>query len=158
MKVALRARLPMRPFVKSVLFGALAGAAPMLVLTVFIAIGLLADGVKVGGMLPLLWLAVLPLVVSIPLVFAASILVGLPLTFLLKRRLRESASAYISVGAFVGFVVPIAILLLMEAPAGYWMALLGAVGGAVTGRTWWVSAREPEVSYSTSGTETGRTP
>lgn len=99
-------------------------------------------------MLPLVWLAVLPLVVSVVLVLAPSILLGLPLTFLLKNRQRESASAYILVGAFGGFLVPIAILLLAGATEGYVTALLGAVSGAVTGRTWWTSAREPEVSHS----------
>ncbi|MET0370530.1 MAG: hypothetical protein ABW039_04035 [Sphingobium sp.] len=120
----------------------------MLIFTGVLALGLLPAGLNEGGRLfPSLWLAILPFVVSLPLVLAASIIVGLPLTALLQRRGWECASAYISVGAIVGFVLPIAILLLMAAPAGYWMALLGAVGGAVTGKTWWMSAREPLVSY-----------
>ncbi|MFP5434910.1 MAG: hypothetical protein ACLGIM_17585 [Alphaproteobacteria bacterium] len=135
-------------FVKSVLFGAVAGAAPVLVFTFALAINSLPEGLKGGGSLFLsVWLAILPLVISIPLVFGASVIVGLPLTTLLKRRRRESEFAYISVGAAVGFALPIVILLLIAAPAGYWTALLGAFGGAITGKTWWVSAREPHVSY-----------
>lgn len=138
----------MRPFVKSVLFGALAGAAPVLIFTGALAIASLPQGLNGAGRLfPSLWLAILPLVVSIPLVLGASIIFGLPLTLILRRRGWESASAYISVGAIVGFALPIVILLLMAAPAGYWMALLGAFSGAVTGRTWWLSGREPHVSY-----------
>lgn len=93
----------------------------------------------------MLYLAILPLLISIPVVLGASLFVGLPLTLLLKRSKRESAVAYISLGAIMGFILPIVILLVMVAPGGYWIALPGAVGGAVTGRTWWVSAREPKV-------------
>lgn len=147
-EVILCSHLPMWPFVKSVLFGALAGAAPLLIFTGALAIASLPEGLNGGGRLfPSLWLAIVPLVISIPLVLGASIIVGLPLTVFLKRRGWESASAYISVGAIVGFALPIVILLLMAAPTGYWMALLGAIGGAVTGRTWWATGREPRVSY-----------
>ena len=136
----------MWPFVKSVLLGAVAGAAPLLIFTCTLALMSLPEGLDDrGGLLSLLWLAILPLIISISLVLGASIVVGLPLTALLKRQGWESASAYMSVGAIAGFLLPIAILLLMAAPAGYWMALLGAVGGAVTGRTWWVSGRTPNI-------------
>lgn len=134
----------MWPFAKSVLFGALAGAAPMLIFTTVLAIGSLPEGVNGdGNLLPSLKLAILPLVVSLPLVLGASIVIGLPLTAILKRKGWESGMVYIATGAVAGFILPIVILLLLHAPAGYWTAHLGAVGGAVTGRTWWTSAREP---------------
>lgn len=130
-------------FFKSVVFGALAGAAPILIFTTVLSLVSLPEGLNGDGRLfPSLWLAILPLVVSFPLVLGASIIIGLPFTAFLKYRKWESSAAYIGGGAAFGFVLPPTILLIGEAPAGYWMALLGAVGGAVTGRTWWVSARE----------------
>lgn len=137
----------MLPFIRSVLLGSLAAAAPLLVFTVILAVGSPPEVLDGGGRLfPSFWLAIVPLVVSFPLVLAASVLVRLPLTAFLKHREWESGAAYISVGAELGFIIPLAILLLMNAPAEHWMALTGAVGGAVTGRTWWVSDREQQVS------------
>lgn len=138
----------MRPFVKSVILGAFSGAFPVLIVTCVLALLSLPDSLIQGNIFPSLWLAILPLVISLPLVLGASILIGLPLTALLKLKGWESAVIYVSVGAITGFIIPIVILLLIKAPAGYWMALLGAFGGGVTGRTWWVSGREPHVSYS----------
>jgi hypothetical protein len=138
----------MWPFAKSVILGALTGSAPILMFTILLSASSLPDGLNGDGhLLPSLWLVVLPLVVAAPIVFVASLLVGLPLTLLLRRKGWESGAVYISVGAGMGFVLPIAGLLLMSAPAGYWMSILGAVSGAVTGRTWWVSAREPNISF-----------
>ena len=139
----------MRPFIKSVLFGAFAGAAPMLIITSVIAIGTLADGWNGGSrFFAKLWIGILPLVISLPLVLGASIVVGLPLTAVPKRSGRESESAYIFAGAIVGFALPIMILMLAAAPAGYWMAALGSLAGAVTGRTWWISGRKFHASNS----------
>lgn len=136
----------MWPFAKSVMVGALAGAGPMLFITVLIAAGSLPKGLNGdGNLLPSLWLALLPLIVSTPLVLGASLCVGLPLTYVLRRKGWESLNAYCGAGALVGFLLPIVILLIMAAPAGYWMALLGAFSGVVTGRTWWITAREPYV-------------
>ncbi len=140
----------MWPFAKSVLLGSLAGAAPMLVFTVALAIGSLPEGLDGGGrLLPLFWFAILPLIVSFPLVLGASIFVGLPLTAVLKRKGWESGAAYIASGAAVGFAIPLVILSLdkADAEAGLWTALLGSIGGGVTGRTWWVFGREPYVGY-----------
>lgn len=139
--------IAMWPFVKSVLFGALAGAAPVLMFTTLLAASSLSEGLNAGSRLfPFLWLAILPLVVATPIVLGASVFIGLPLTAILRRKEWESGAVYIGVGAAVGFVLPIVGLLIMAAPAGYWMALLGALSGAVTGWTWWRSAREPKLS------------
>lgn len=137
--------LGMWPFIKSVMLGALAGAGPILFITVLIAASSIPEGLNGdGNLLPSLWLAILPLIVATPLVLGASICVGLPLTYFLRRMGRESLNAYCGAGVIVGFVLTISILLIFAASAGYWMALLGAFSGAVTGRTWWVTAREPK--------------
>jgi hypothetical protein len=118
----------------------------MLFITVLIAAWTIPEGLNGdGNLLPSLWLAILPLVVATPLVLGASICVGLPLTYFLQRNGRESLNAYCGAGVVVGAVLPIAMLLILAAPAGYWMALFGAFSGAVTGRTWWVTAREPRI-------------
>jgi len=137
----------MRAFTKSVLWGTLAACALPCAFTIALAINSLPEGLDGGGRLfPSLWLAILPIVVTFPLVLGASLLFGLPLTVLLKRTERESASAYTISGAVLGFAVPLVVLLIIRAPAGHWMALLGAFSGAVTGQTWWQSAREPSGS------------
>jgi hypothetical protein len=130
----------MWPFVKSVLLGALAGSAPFLVFTGTLVATSLPRGFNGDGQL-----AVLPLLVATPIVLVSSILIGLPLTVVLRRRGSESRFAYIASGGAAGFIIPPVILFLMSAPSGYWIAILGAVGGGVTGRTWWASARDPEV-------------
>lgn len=133
----------MRAFFKAVSFGAFAGAAPILVFTMILALGSLPEGLNGDGRLfPSFWLAILPLVVSVPIVLSASICIGIPLTLFLSRQGWESAEAYIGVGVAAGAIIPIAGLLVIKAPSGYWMAILGAVSGAVTAQTWWSSARK----------------
>ncbi len=98
-----------------------------------------------GRLLPLLWLVVLPLVVTILLVLLGSVLIGLPVTVLLRKRGGESAAAYIAAGAVGGLALPALVLLALNAPSGYWTCLLGAFSGGVTGATWWTRARKPNV-------------
>ena len=137
---------PVPAFVRAVLYGALAAAAPVLVVTVTLGIASMLDGGWRGDgkLAPSLWLAVLPLVL------AASLLVGLPLTMLLRRFDRESERAYTTCGAVAGCLIPIGGLLAMAAPSGHWTALLGAFGGAVTGRTWWSAARTRDVRQTSA--------
>lgn len=133
-------------FTKSVLLGTLAAAAAPSVFTVALAINSLPEGLDGGGRLfPSFWLAILPTVVTLPLVLGASFLFGLPLTMLLKRSDRETATAYTTGGAILGFAIPLVFLLIIRAAEGYWIVLLGAFSGAVTAHTWWRSAREPNV-------------
>ena len=137
----------MRAFAKSVLLGTVAGAAPVCAVTFAIALALAVDGGGGTGLFPLLWLALLPVVVTLPLVLAASIVFGLPLTALLKRLEGETGATYVVCGAAIGFVIPLAILLMIRAPAEYWTVTLGAFSGAVTAHTWWRSARDPNAAH-----------
>lgn len=130
----------MRAFVKSVLIGALASAAPFLVITTFVASFMLGDRTPLHDML---WIAILPLAITLPLVLACSLLIGLPLTALLHRFGKESAAAYIVVGLIAGALVPTLFLGIVGAPSGWWIGLIGGFGGFVTARTWWVEGREP---------------
>lgn len=136
-------------FGKSVLAGSLASAAPVLAFTVLLAVSSLPEGISgPGSLLATFWLAILPLAVSIPVVFGASIVIGLPLTFLLRQNGWECSAAYVGCGSAAGFLIPIIGLLIIEAPTGYWVSLLGAAGGAVTGRVWWKSNQPSEGQLS----------
>jgi len=55
------------------------------------------------------------MVVEVAIVLQSSILIGLPLTMVLRRRGRESRIAYIASGAAAGFIIPPTILFLMSA-------------------------------------------
>ena len=135
----------MRAFVKSVALGTLAGAwLPMIftVIAVFIA-GV--DGIAGNGLLPSVLFAAFPLALALAFVFPASLIIGLPLTAILTRFRAESSMAYVTVGIVSGIALPLAILAWMGAEGGWWLALIGAFSGAITGRTWWVEARDPLV-------------
>lgn len=141
----------MWPFVKSVIYGSVAGAAPALWAVILLAIGLQSSGVNGrSDWGPLLVFAAGLLIVSTVLVLGAALFIGLPLTWILSRKKRESAAAYIGAGIVAGFAIPILIFVLPSGgePDSYWLALFGALGGGVAGRTWWVSAREPKIDYS----------
>jgi len=134
-----------QPFAKAVFLGTVAGGAPMAVLTTLLATFSLVKG-EIGP-LPFIWLSITPFVVTLPFVLGASIIIGLPLTVFLKQRRWESEPVYVAAGISAGFILPIIILCFTGAPAGYWTACLGALGGGVTSRTWWISAREPKIFY-----------
>jgi hypothetical protein len=103
----------------------------------------LPNGLLGGGrLLPSLWLALLPLFVTVPLTLTSSFLIGLPVTAMLRWRKLESEGAHLCAGIVTGLLVPLAILFAARAPAGYWMCIFGAVGGGATAFTWWKIARQ----------------
>jgi hypothetical protein len=134
----------MRAFVRAVLAGVLAGASLPVLLSCGVAVAILPDVMNgKARVLSFLWLLVLPVVVTIPLVLMGSVLIGLPATLLLAKRGRESDAAYMLTGAVGGLLIPLLALLLMKAPSGYWLSLIGAFSGVVTGHTWWACGRDP---------------
>lgn len=81
-------------------------------------------------------------VIAFVFVLVGCILFGLPLTILLKRLRRESQRAYVFAGAAIGYFSLPAYFLLREGEvSGLALGLLGAIAGALTGRTWWRSHR-----------------
>lgn len=127
----------MRDFAKAVLFGTAVAAGPMLLLTIPLGILYFAyDLDPVSVFWESLRLAILPLAVAFPLVLSSSLLIGIPVTVTLRKIRRETSKLYVICGASFGFVVPIIILTIGRAPAGYWMSLLGALGGAATAWSW----------------------
>ncbi len=124
-------------FCKAVLAGSFTAAVPPLFFTILFAAFSLPDGINgPGSMGPTLYLAILPLLVTLPVVLVASLLIGLPLTLFLRRTGRESTFAYCTSGAIAGLLIPLLALLLMGAPSGHWIAFLGLIGGIVTAYVW----------------------
>lgn len=134
----------MRPFIKSVLLGALAGAAPYLLLSaLFTLIAIpraFSSWREFGAMVTL---AISPLIVAVPIVAAGALLIGLPTGHALQRWNRESALAYTGSGCAAGALMAAAPAWLLDVPDPPWAVALGAIGGAVTGLSWWRLARSP---------------
>jgi len=125
------------PFTRSVLAGSVAGAAPMMVLTVplglFIAFS--EDRPSWVG----LQMAMLPLMVSTCFVAVGATLVGLPARWIMRRHGVETQLNYVLAGAGCGALFPLVVSLVTRDEASSMMANFGAIAGAVTGWTWWRS-------------------
>ncbi|MBA4353341.1 MAG: hypothetical protein C0409_01495 [Novosphingobium sp.] len=136
----------MRAFAKAVTLGTLAGAFVPMMFTIVAFLAAMTNQVR--GQFDL-WSSLLFVVFPIPftLVFVlpASLFVGLPLTALLSRLKLESSAIDVGFGILVGLGIPMSILLAYGTDT-WWFALLGAFSGAVTGRTWWVEARESRLT------------
>lgn len=125
-------------FCKAVIAGGVASAAPVLAFTMALALISLPQGMNGQGDIPAtLWFAIMPLVISTSVVFVASVIVGLPVTLILRRYSSESGPAYVGSGVAAGFLIPFFGLLIVGSFAAFWMLILGTLGGAVTSRVWW---------------------
>jgi hypothetical protein len=134
----------LKAFFKAVALGSLAGAALPSVGTIILATMTLED-VFAGKMsiFQTLYLAGLPLLVAVPIVFVSALVLGVATTFALSAAKLESPRNYCYVGAVFGALIPLAILIWIDAEGGFWIAILGTIGGIVTARTWWFEARAP---------------
>ncbi|MBD8555875.1 hypothetical protein IFT84_15305 [Rhizobium sp. CFBP 8762] len=128
---------PFKSFLKAVLFGTLAGAGPILLITVTFALLSLPDGgIKGPGSLPqTLQMVFLPLAVAFPIVLVSSLVFGIPVTFILRRLRAESSNTYTFTAGFIGMLIPLAGCLWWDVQD--WICLLGFFSGAVTGSVWW---------------------
>lgn len=85
--------------------------------------------------------------VSFAVVFAASLLVGFPLSMILAEKGRESRNAYLGSGAFLGGVIALVGLFI---GGGFQLVLLLAImsvpSGAVTALVWWYGRSVTDVS------------
>ena len=137
--------MTVRAFAKAVSWGTLAGAGPILLGTVPLALFSLADGgIKGPGSLgATLHMAALPLLYTFQIVLVAAAVMGIPAALLLRRMRRETRDAYSAAGGVAGLLVPLVPLIILGAPDGYWLSLLGAFSGAVTGHVWWRETRTP---------------
>lgn len=128
-----------RAFVRAVLTGTPASGGPAMMVTAPPGLAMIVSSADDGvGPLPSLLLAVLPL----PDVLVSALVVGLPVTILLKRLGAESLATCIAIGGMAGVALP-AFLVTLEGTGGdpVLLAVLGGFSGATTGRSRWRHAR-----------------
>ncbi len=126
-------------FIRAVLTGSFAAAAPGLLATVPLGVVLLFDLHDPMGGLRAFPIMFAPLIIAFPCVLAGSFLVGIPATLVLGAMGKELGQYYVALGTLFGalpFVV-IAILFAEDAPGTVAaLSALGALGGGVTGWVW----------------------
>lgn len=122
----------LRAFLIAVLCGGLAAGAPAMLLTAPFGLALMSDG-NLGGLLVMFS----PVLVAVPVVLGASLLIGLPLTAILRAWNREAGEYYIVAGLIFG-AVPFLVLSLVPGaePSLGLLMLCGALGGGVTSWHW----------------------
>jgi len=121
---------------KAVLFGVLTACAPIFVFELLVLIGANAAFVYT-----------LPFVaaffgIAIVIIFCASVLLGLPLTIMLRNRGLESGEKYAGFGAVLGALVALVstpVILGVEKLLFSYAILIpvSALSGCVTAWTWW---------------------
>lgn len=127
----------MKRLIQSILIGTLAGAAMPSIYTIAIAVRLFWSPLERGQDYFWILIAILPLAVSFATVAAASILIGLPASALLRRYDAESFRNYTIIGAGFGIALPMVILLVSRGGEPYLVSLLGGFAGVVTAAAWW---------------------
>jgi hypothetical protein len=122
----------LRAFLIAVLCGSLAAGAPVMLMTVPFGLGMVSDG-DFGGLLVMFS----PALVALPVVLGASLLIGLPLTALLRASNREAGAYYVLAGLVFG-AGPLLVWMVMPdgSPSLGILAALGGFGGAITGWQW----------------------
>ena len=125
------------PFGKSVIFGSVAGALPGIFLFLLISYSFSSKIYTAKFLWVLLQFSLMLLSISFPVVLVCTIVLCLPLTFILSRRGWESEAAYVMAGLVLGAMIPG----LYDKSLSV-LGIVGAFSGAVTGSTWWWSARD----------------
>ena len=123
-------------FAKAVWWGSLAGAAPFIAL---FTLPLATSGFQDFGLTGALLVISYPLIVTVVIVLGAALLIGLPLTAILRQSGRELQRHYAIAGLITGVLVPSLILLAFDG-GGYepmlFFAVPGMIAGTVTGLVW----------------------
>lgn len=128
-----RSRTHAMAFAKAVTAGSLAGAGPMMLLTVPLGMVLILQDTS-SNLLTALRMMFLPLMVSAPVVLASSVLVGIPTFLVLRRKGLETKAVYAVAGTVMGIVIT---NIAIGGEAGGILMNLGALAGGVTGWSWW---------------------
>lgn len=68
--------------------------------------------------------------------FAGLVIIGLPLTLVLRRMQMESAALYASIGAITGFLILVTIFAPHDDPLELAFSLIGAVAGGASAYRW----------------------
>jgi hypothetical protein len=131
-----RSRTHAMAFAKAVTAGSLAGAGPMMLLTVPLGMVLILQDTS-SNLLTALRMMFLPLMVSAPVVLASSVLVGIPTFLVLRRKGLETKAVYAVAGTVIGIAISVITNVAMGGEAGGILMNLGALAGGVTGWSWW---------------------
>jgi hypothetical protein len=87
------------------------------------------------------FVTIVALIASLTMVVTATIVVGLPITKLLKRAKFENLGVYVFTGAAVGLIAPLLRGPLVGLPILTTFWHVGCFSGAITALTWWMSYR-----------------
>jgi hypothetical protein len=91
-----------------------------------------------------IYFAFVPLLVSFPIVLAASSIIGLPADYLLRRHLLARTQAYVITGIIAGGLLSLAALVAIGVQGeSLWICSWGAFSGAMAGLTWSRSITQP---------------
>ena len=132
----------MRGLAKSVAVGAIAGGGLPLIVTV--PLGLSGAFEHMTSWPAAIYIATLPLLVSLAFVLPSLVIVGFPMSIALRKLNAESYDTYVACGVAFGLLEPAAVLVVIGATDGYWMCLFGALAGAATADMWWRSQEHPK--------------
>ncbi|GEM_PF-1645202 len=131
--------------IKAVALGSLTGTSLMTLVTLFTGLGMITSGGEsvFGGLLVIL----LPFLIGAAGGAAGLVLVGLPLTWWLRRKRAESNRAYTLTGAVTGGGLPFlyTFVALQFGLAAFVVGFFGLLTGGATGHFWWRFARRPVV-------------
>lgn len=120
---------------RAIFWGSLAGGGPFSALFIFFGFEAARD-----SSWDVLVTVLLPLAITASVIIAAFLLLGLPLTALLRHRQQERRNTYAIVAMCAGLIVPVIITLVLLGE--YWfeaiglLALPGGLAGFVTGWVW----------------------
>lgn len=84
------------------------------------------------------WMSIWPIALAAIFVVPASVTVGLPTAYVLRKLHHESGFAYGLSGILFGTSLPV----LVFGPVGWFASIFGAIGGLATALFWW-NAIEP---------------
>jgi hypothetical protein len=140
---------PVRAFWRAVAAGTVVGGAPVACVTIPLGIALYLEPLTGdSSLLASLYLAILPFLVAFALVLAGSALIGLPAHLFFCRYKIARGKAYVIGGAATGFLVSLAVLIVMGGEVQLWICLLGAFSGFVTALSWSKSVEDSQRSGS----------
>lgn len=151
-------KMALKTFARAVGWGAVAGGAPVLLFTLPAAILSVVDASN-EGLAGLLYIATLPLLLAGAGTLAGALLLGLPLTALLRRKGRETSTTYGLLGAALGFVLPALAAFAAIGPDIGGAFLLFAIPGLIAGltaATVWGNWREQVALVAAAAAQTPR--
>ena len=122
--------------------GTVTGAAiPFFLLFLSLFGSLVAFGPLHEETLAKLWFALFSVAFVFVIVALSSLLIGLPVTWSLRRLDAESLKAYSIAGGVAGALIPFIPLAFSGGPWSGVLLALGCLSGTATARTWWHARR-----------------